>query len=87
MRKTNVLNTKLTNAISQIEHTQWLSIGDAGLPIRDDGRKIDLVVVRGLPTFINVLEATLSEMKVQRFISHKPLEPKILTNYKRLKHY
>ncbi|RRG18384.1 D-ribose pyranase [Weissella viridescens] len=66
MRKTNVLNTHLSNAISQIGHTQWLSIGDAGLPIRDDGRKIDLAVVRGLPTFIDVLEATLSEMNVQK---------------------
>lgn len=66
MRKTNLLNTKLSSAISEIGHTQWLTIGDSGLPILDDGRKIDLSVVRGLPTFISVLEATLSEMKVQK---------------------
>lgn len=66
MRKTNVLNTHLSNAISQIGHTQWLTIGDAGLPIQDDGRKIDLAVVRGLPSFIDVLAATLSEMKIQK---------------------
>lgn len=66
MRKTNLLNTKLSNAISEIGHTQWLTIGDSGLPIKDDGRKIDLAVVRGLPLFIDVLAATLSEMKVQK---------------------
>jgi D-ribose pyranase len=66
MRKTNLLNTKLSNAISEIGHTQWLTIGDSGLPIHDDGRKIDLSVVRGLPQFIDVLAATLSEMKVQK---------------------
>lgn len=66
MRKTNLLNTKISNAISEIGHTQWLTIGDSGLPILDDGRKIDLAVVRGLPKFIDVLEATLSEMKVQK---------------------
>ncbi|KRN77330.1 D-ribose pyranase [Weissella minor] len=66
MRKTNLLNTKLSAAISEIGHTQWLSIGDSGLPIKDDGRKIDLSVIRGLPAFIDVLAATLSEMKVQK---------------------
>ncbi|MCM0583094.1 D-ribose pyranase [Weissella diestrammenae] len=66
MRKTNLLNTKLSAAISQIGHTQWLTIGDSGLPVRDDGRKIDLSVIRGLPLFIDVLAATLSEMKVQK---------------------
>lgn len=66
MRKTNLLNTKLSAVISEIGHTQWLSIGDSGLPIKDDGRKIDLSVIRGLPAFIDVLAATLSEMKVQK---------------------
>jgi len=66
MRKTNLLNTELSNAISEIGHTQWLTIGDAGLPILNDGRKIDLSVIRGLPSFIDVLAATLSEMKVQK---------------------
>lgn len=66
MRKTNLLNTHLSHAISEIGHTQWLSIGDSGLPIKDDGRKIDLSVIRGLPTFIDVLAATLSEMKIQK---------------------
>lgn len=65
MRKTNLLNTHLSAAISEIGHTQWLTIGDAGLPILNDGRKIDLAVIRGLPSFIDVLEAALSEMKVQ----------------------
>lgn len=65
MRKTNLLNTQLSNAISEMGHTQWLTIGDAGLPILNDGRKIDLSVIRGLPKFIDVLTATLSEMKVQ----------------------
>ncbi|MFT4147817.1 MAG: D-ribose pyranase [Micrococcaceae bacterium] len=66
MRKTQLLNTLLSTAISEIGHTQWLTIGDAGLPILNDGRKIDLAVTRGLPSFIDVLEATLSEMKVQK---------------------
>ncbi|MBM7617431.1 D-ribose pyranase [Weissella uvarum] len=66
MRKTNLLNSQLSAAISQIGHTQWLSIGDAGLPILDVGQKIDLALVRGVPSFIDVLAATLSEMKVQK---------------------
>ncbi|GAY72357.1 D-ribose pyranase [Lentilactobacillus kosonis] len=74
MRKTNLLNTKLSNAISEIGHTQWLTIGDSGLPIKDDGRKIDLSVVRGLPLFIDVLKATLSEMKVQKVYLAKEIQ-------------
>jgi D-ribose pyranase len=83
MRKTNLLNTKLSAAISQIGHTQWLTIGDCGLPIKDDGRKIDLSVVRGLPKFIDVLKATLSEMKVQKIYLAKEIKtknPKQLAN-------
>ena len=66
MRKTKLLNTHLSQAISEIGHTQWLTIGDAGLPILNDGRKIDLSVIRGLPKFIDVLAATLAEMKIQK---------------------
>ncbi|MCK8607060.1 D-ribose pyranase [Apilactobacillus ozensis] len=87
MRKTNLLNTKLSEAISQIGHTQCLTIGDCGLPIKNDGRKIDLSVVRGLPKFIDVLKATLSEMKVQKVYLAQKIKtknPKQLENIMKL---
>ncbi|MFT4246141.1 MAG: D-ribose pyranase [Micrococcaceae bacterium] len=74
MRKTNLLNTHLSNAISEIGRTQWLTIGDAELPIKNDGRKIDLAVSRKLPLFIDVLAATLSQMKIQKVYLAKELK-------------
>ena len=36
MRKTGLLNTAIIKEISAIGHTQYLIIGDAGLPIPKD---------------------------------------------------
>lgn len=47
-------------------HMDWLSIGDAGMPVPMETKKIDLCVEQGLPTFMQVLENVLTEMDVQK---------------------
>lgn len=47
-------------------HMDWLSIGDAGMPVSMETKKIDLCVEQGLPTFMQVLENVLTEMAVQK---------------------
>ena len=43
-----------------------LTINDAGMPIPNDERRIDLAVTKKLPRFIDVLETVLTEMEIQK---------------------
>ncbi|HVN54347.1 MAG TPA: D-ribose pyranase [Anaerolineaceae bacterium] len=68
MKKTTLLNTALSETISTLGHTDTLVIGDAGLPIPDGPRRIDLALCPGVPSFLDTLRAVLSEMQVQEVI-------------------
>ncbi len=45
-----------------------LVIADAGLPIPTETQRIDLALTKGIPSFLETLQAVLSEMKVERAI-------------------
>ena len=64
MKKTAVLNSHISSAISTLGHYELLTINDAGMPIPNDDRRIDLAVTKSLPRFIDVLETVLTEMAV-----------------------
>lgn len=66
MRKTRVLNSNISKAISDMGHFDTLAIGDAGMPVPSDTEKIDIAVEAGLPGFMPVLENVLSELEVQK---------------------
>ena len=49
MKRTTLLHAELSHAIAQLGHGDMIAIGDAGLPIPDGPRRIDLAVCPGLP--------------------------------------
>ena len=65
MKKTTVINTELSTVIAGMGHMDWLSIGDAGMPVPAGTKKIDLAVTKQLPSFMDVLQNVLAEMEVQ----------------------
>lgn len=65
MKKTGLLNQPLSEVIAGMGHYDTLVIADAGLPIPVSTRRIDLAVSAGIPTFLDVLRAVLSEMQAQ----------------------
>ena len=65
MKRTPLLNAELSHVIASMGHGDMLVIGDAGLPIPDGPRRIDLAVMRGVPLLTEVLQAVLSEMQVE----------------------
>ena len=65
MKRTALLNAELSHVIASMGHGDMLVIGDAGLPIPDGPRRIDLAVMRGVPLLTEVLQAVLSEMQVE----------------------
>ena len=68
MKKTPLLNVELSEVIAGLGHGDMLVIGDAGLPIPLDVRRIDLALTRGVPGFIDTLRTVLAEMQVQSVI-------------------
>lgn len=68
-------------------HMDWLSIGDAGMPVPMGTKKIDLALTQNLPSFIDVLSNILSELEVQKIYladEIKTQNPKQLTAIKEL---
>lgn len=51
--------------IAKMGHTDQLTIGDCGLPIRGSTERIDLVLKPGHPSFLETLDAVLSEFDVE----------------------
>ncbi|CUS25925.1 D-ribose pyranase 2 [Paucilactobacillus oligofermentans DSM 15707 = LMG 22743] len=66
MKKTTVINSHLSTVIAGMGHMDWLSIGDAGMPVPADTEKIDLALTNNLPSFIDVLKNIISELEVQK---------------------
>ena len=65
MKKTKLLNSELSAVIAAMGHTDRIAVGDAGLPVPGSSQKIDLAVKRGLPSFLDVLDAILYELEVE----------------------
>ena len=66
MKKSILLNSEISYEIAKIGHTQTITIGDAGLPIPKNVKRIDLAVAKQIPSFLQVLDAVLAEMKVEK---------------------
>lgn len=68
MKRTALLHAELSQVIASLGHGDMLVLGDAGLPIPDGPRRIDLAVARGVPRLADVLQAVLSEMQVEGLV-------------------
>lgn len=66
MKKSAVLNSHVSAAIATLGHFDQITINDAGMPIPNNERRIDLAVTKELPKFIDVLANVLSEVAIQR---------------------
>jgi len=76
MKKSILLNSEISYEIAKLGHTQTVTIGDAGLPIPGNTKRIDLAVTKGIPSFLQVLDAVLSEMKVEKVILAEEINKK-----------
>jgi D-ribose pyranase len=66
VKRTALLHAELSQVIAALGHGDMLVIGDAGLPIPDGPRRIDLALTPGIPRVADVLKVVLSEMQVER---------------------
>lgn len=74
MKKSMLLNSEISYVIATMRHTDLLVIGDAGLPAPDQVTEIDLAVTKGVPDFLTVLRAVLSELRVEKVVFASEIE-------------
>ena len=75
MKRTTLVHAELSEVIARLGHGDLLVIGDAGLPIPDGPRRIDLALSANVPRMHEVLAAVLSEMQVESAVVADALAP------------
>ena len=65
MKKTILINSRLSEVIASMGHTDTIAIADSGLPIPKDVERIDLALTRDIPRFLDTLRVILSELCVE----------------------
>ncbi|MFJ1736340.1 D-ribose pyranase [Streptomyces sp. NPDC088254] len=65
MRKAGILNRHLAGALAELGHGHGVLVCDAGMPIPDGPRVVDLAFRAGVPSFAEVLEGLLDELVVE----------------------
>ena len=68
MKKIGILNKELSGEIAGMGHTDKMLITDAGFPIPKHIKRIDLALVNGIPSLIQILKAILTEMIIEEII-------------------
>jgi D-ribose pyranase len=74
MKKGILLNGEILSVIGRMGHTDTIVIADAGLPIPEGVRRIDLAVTCGTPGFTEVLEALMAEYACEGMILAEEIE-------------
>ena len=66
MKKIGIINAPISNVIAHLEHSDMLTVADAGLPVPATTQRIDLALKSGIPGFLETLEVVLTEMFVEK---------------------
>ena len=66
MKKHGILQNELAQEIAKSGHLDQFVIGDAGLPVPDGVKCIDLALIEGQPSFMTTLKAVLGELHVEK---------------------
>lgn len=81
MKKIGILNSDISALVASIGHTDTVTIADCGLPIKDNGKKIDISLKKGVPSFIETIKVVLEELKVESVIIAEEMEKSNPENY------
>ncbi|GAB7108541.1 D-ribose pyranase [Streptomyces phaeofaciens JCM 4814] len=65
MKKAGILNRHLSGALAELGHGDGVLVCDAGMPIPDGPRVVDLAFRAGVPSFAEVVEGLLEELVVE----------------------
>lgn len=82
LKKHGILNSEISKVLTDLGHTDKVAIGDAGLPVPDGVKKIDLAISLSDPSFIKVLQVVLNDMKVEEVVLAEEIKEQNATQLK-----
>lgn len=85
MKKCGILNRDLSEVVASMGHTDMVVVCDAGLPIPNNVRRVDLALSEGNPGFADVIRVILRELSVERVIAEQETETKNPKVYQEIK--
>ncbi|MDF2636731.1 MAG: D-ribose pyranase [Pelosinus sp.] len=68
MKKIGTLHQGISKVIAGMGHGDMLVIGDCGLPIPPEVRRIDLALTAGVPTFLQTLSVVQQELEIESVV-------------------
>ena len=68
MRRGGILNPALGHLLSSTGHTDYFTVSDRGFPVPEGPERIDLALVDGIPTVLDVLRAVMAEWSIDRVL-------------------
>lgn len=68
MKRNGILNSSISSVLSSMGHTDLICIGDCGLPIPDETKRIDLALRFNTPSFLETLDTVTDDMAVESYI-------------------
>jgi D-ribose pyranase len=74
VKRYGILNSDISKVLSDLGHTDFIVIADAGLPIPEGIKKIDLAIKPGMPLFIDVVNAIEEDMVIEKVTMASEIE-------------
>jgi D-ribose pyranase len=75
MKRGGILHPALNHLLASTGHTDYFTICDRGFPVPARPERIDLALVDGIPTVLDVLRAVHAEWSIDRvLITHEMAE-------------
>jgi len=85
MKRNGILNSHISKILSDLGHTDLIVIADAGLPVPDGVKKIDLALKLGVPSFKEVVSVIADDMKIEKVVLANEIETNNLATYQYMK--
>ena len=76
MKRDRLLNREIISEIAALGHTEYFCIADCGLPVPRGVKVIDISIVAGKPTFLEVLDAVREELVIESVIVASEMDEK-----------
>lgn len=74
MRRGGILHPALGTLLSSTGHTDYFTVCDRGFPVPTGPERIDLALVDGIPTVLDVLRAVHAEWVIDRVLVTEEME-------------
>ena len=74
MRRGGILHPGMGHLLSSTGHTDYFTVCDRGFPVPEGPERIDLALVDGIPTVLDVLRAVHAEWVIDRVLITEEME-------------